>query len=583
MNRCLISFLTLLCTLAPISFSFAQSHQFVIDGQVKDWNNIESQSYSAQTSSSGPVQLQHMAATHDEDFLYLKLKLDKSLQMVGPNDHGAQFYLYLDTDLDSKTGYQIGNMGAELGFSLTNQKAYRNVAPKGQSRLNEAHIRILPAVTSKTYELAISRKQPDNRASLMKEDSIQILFYEANGDAHLPKKTKSFLYPIGKEGLPSTASISTSRQNSDHLRLMSFNVLNNGLTNEEQKPNIQALMQATQPDLLTLNECWDISPGLAKDFMNKAIPGKNWYAVKLDEGNITLSRFPIKNQWQVLPNARLTASLMDLPPRYSKNLLLINAHLPCCDKDEERQAQADALINFIEEAREKGGRLTIPNETPIVVAGDMNLVGKAQQLETLQKGEIVNTDQYGKGISPDWDGTKLQSALGRHTHTRMNYTWLSTESNWPAGKLDYIFYTNSVLNVHQNFTINTRSMPQYRLNQLNLDKNTSEKASDHLPVIADFSLEKRVSSQTQPVQDKVVVKFNNKTGKLRIHFPETKPIPDKVNLYNLNGQRVDQWVKKQAGHSSFPLFNTRKYPKGIYWIQYRSKRENKVKKILILD
>ena len=60
---------------------------------------------------------------------------------------------------------------------------------------------------------------------------------------------------------------------------------------------------------------------------------------------------------------------------------------------------------FIEAAKEPGGVLTLPAETPLVIVGDFNLVGDPQQLETLITGAIINDRLFGKGAAPDWDGT----------------------------------------------------------------------------------------------------------------------------------------------------------------------------------
>ena len=46
-----------------------------------------------------------------------------------------------------------------------------------------------------------------------------------------------------------------------------------------------------------------------------------------------------------------------------------------------------------------------------------------QQLETLLEGDIVQTQTYGQGSMPDWDGTPWADALPRLTRQPFTYTW----------------------------------------------------------------------------------------------------------------------------------------------------------------
>ena len=78
--------------------------------------------------------------------------------------------------------------------------------------------------------------------------------------------------------------------------------------------------------------------------------------------------------------------LIDLPDSlFTKDLLVINAHMSCCDNDNDRQEQADDFVNFILDAKSTGGIIDLANETPFVLCGDLNLVGFSQQLQTLKQ------------------------------------------------------------------------------------------------------------------------------------------------------------------------------------------------------
>ncbi len=116
--------------------------------------------------------------------------------------------------------------------------------------------------------------------------------------------------------------------------------------------------------------------------------GKTWYHAKKGYDLILLSRDPIKSSYDVGPsndNQKSAAYLIDLRSKYDTDLLFLNAHPKCCggiENENRRQAQADAQLAFVREAKESGGVLTLPEGTPIIITGDMNFVGDRQQKTT---------------------------------------------------------------------------------------------------------------------------------------------------------------------------------------------------------
>ena len=87
--------------------------------------------------------------------------------------------------------------------------------------------------------------------------------------------------------------------------------------------------------------------------------------------------------------------------------MVIVAHPPCCSNDQGRQDEIDAFMAFLRESKD-GGEFDIAEDTPIVIVGDMNLVGLNQQVKTLLTGDIINEIEYGQDFLPDWDGTALE-------------------------------------------------------------------------------------------------------------------------------------------------------------------------------
>jgi endonuclease/exonuclease/phosphatase family metal-dependent hydrolase len=182
---------------------------------------------------------------------------------------------------------------------------------------------------------------------------------------------------------------------------------------------------------------------------------------------------------------RQTPVVVEVPAALGGPMLFINSHLSCCGNDAARQDQVDEMIAWILDETAPGG--AIPSQTPIVYGGDLNLVGYAQQLETLLHGDIAQTSLYGAGGPPDWDGTSWTDALPLHTDARITYTWRDDgNGNFPPGRLDFLLYSDAVLSAEQAFVLRTEGMSADRRAPYGLLESDTQSASDHFPVVADL-------------------------------------------------------------------------------------------------
>jgi len=209
----------------------------------------------------------------------------------------------------------------------------------------------------------------------------------------------------------------------------------------------------------------------------------------LNSGNLTISKYPSLQSWQV--TNKIDAELIDLPDSiYSTDILIINGHPPCCSNNQGRQENFDAFIEFIHDAKTVGGVIDLPINTPISFSGDMNLVGYSEQYYTVINGTISDTAIFGSGGSPDWDNTPLKDQVCYFNEKDIAYTWdgPGAAGSYPPGRLDFVFFTNSVMSVDKSFIISTEHMSSSLLAQNNLLWNDTKIASDHFPVIVDFIL-----------------------------------------------------------------------------------------------
>jgi exonuclease III len=143
---------------------------------------------------------------------------------------------------------------------------------------------------------------------------------------------------------------------------------------------------------------------------------------------------------------------------------------------------------FIRDAKAPGGMVDLTPKTPIIIVGDLNLVGYAQQLKTMLSGEIVNVTPFGPAFKPDWDGSNFADLMPRHTDSPMTYTWRDDNIAFNPGRLDFMIYSDSVLRLGNRFVLFTPAMTADSLAAHDLQPQDVPTASDHLPVVSDFML-----------------------------------------------------------------------------------------------
>lgn len=470
--------------------------QVRLDGSFSDWNTLTA-SYQEVTEELETPDLSAFTLSNDEEYLYLKIEADKEYKLHDREypSNPAEVEIYLDTDNNAATGFAVEDMGAELIIKAGQRKAtYFGEGEPRDLNLHRLDLASLPTVSSRRYEIAISRMGIDEGATpLFVNSSFRLLIKERNSGDILPNEG-AFTYTFREDLQQGYTPISVPQEEIDEpqLRLMTHNTAHDGLVDRSRKEKFARLYQAVAPDILTLNENWDTPPSEAKAFMDEYLPLNTvdgWQVSKLVYGNITLSKYPIVRNWVVSSGERLAASLIDLPDSlFRRDVLVINAHLQCCDQDTRRQRQVDATIQFMLDAQTKGGVIDLPANTPIVLAGDLNLVGNAQQLSTLLNGTIQDTDTHGEGRLPDWDQSPLEDLHPLQTDHPFAYTWRNPYGSFPPSRLDFFLYTGSNMQARKGFVLNPGTMPQETLDALRIQKEDAS-ASDHSALVADFSLQ----------------------------------------------------------------------------------------------
>lgn len=549
----------------------SQALPIYIDGTYLDWENAI---HIHEDEMGGEeIDFTKFTVTNDNDFLYLKIEFSNEINLTDNNE----IYVDIDADNNAETGWEVNGIGSEMDWNFGQKFGYLNEGGSWDYiSFSDIQLRLLPTVTSSIFEIAIGRHvKPNGSDFLFTSDTIKICFINdvSNGD-HIPNEGAFFTYVFDNNNIDPPEPILLQKEDNESLRLMTYNIKNDfdnnigGLDDPERIPNLERIFTALSPDIVTINECWNVTTTRARNFLNDVLPlgtSNGWYANRLDGANITASKYPITDTWLIHPERRLTACLIDLPDSFPTDILVVSAHFKCCDDDPTRQLEADAFVSFILDAKTPGGMIDLPQNTPFVLLGDLNLVGLSQQLTTILTGDVQDTYTFGNGAPPDWDDSDLEDLISRQTDKRMAYTWRNDWGSYPPGRLDFMIYSNSVMQVEKAFTLQTEVMPIERLELYGLEELDTKTSSDHFPKVTDFILEATSSVGNELKPDFGINVFPNPTlDFITISLDDIKCEFFLTSLLDINGAVIKEFPQSAITRQEIDLSQLRK---GVYFLK----------------
>ena len=560
---------------------FAQALPIGLDGKYDDWTS-DAESFTDTQNDGAAYDLLSFKVANDSNYLFIQLVFDQEIQLSSGNN----LFLEIDADNNAATGYSVNGIGAELGVNFGTKTFYFNPT-SGSVQVSPYDIGFiaLPTTTSDTFEIMIERHTlPDGIHQLFTGNTIKLCFKDNNtGGDYMPDLGTTFSYTFDETPVVVYDKITLNKTNASDIRLMTYNTLQDGLIDNARVGSFQHIITAVNPDIITFNECWNTTQYQAKNLLDSWIPlqGSNWTCLKNDGGNISCSKYPILDYYDIDPTYihRITGYIIDLPDSFPRDFLIINAHLKCCGDDDTRQEQADAIINFIRDVKTSGGNITLPYGTPFVISGDLNLVGLSQQLTTLLTGDIVDNYTFGEDIAPDWDNTDLRDIIAFHTDMRTATTWTEEGNSYWPGRLDYAIASDIGATVSKAYTICTHEMSSERLSQYGLNFDDTDIASDHLPKITDFIIED-VPGTVSDIPDSEVQIFPNPAFNKKFTIRNVRNhLLKEVKVISITGEII---YSKQINKNQVNI-NLSNVPSGIYFVKVKTLKSERIFKIILLN
>lgn len=552
---------SLLFLLSLPLLGFPQSLPITIDGEFDDWEQVPLL-FEADQDAKNPeyLHVHRIRGANDNRFLFLRIQFDREITLLENNP----VVLLLNTDNDNSTGYAPGPIGAELRWEFgQRQGVFYTTTTEHPIYFSDIRLRTAPTVTSTEFEIAIGRDAtPAGAASLFQSDTIQIyIHFDQPGNQHSAYGE----YIFDPNPVVPPDPIPLERDEENDLRILGFNAWNDNIFNRAYTNQYRRILEAIDPDIIAFQEIWDHSAEETAERVEALLPGQ-WYAEKKDRGNVTVSRFPILDARQILvwketgwsDEHRLTATLIDTNEKNGSKLLLVNIHLRAASRGEDdRWLEIDALKNFVHSARQPGGWIYLEEPTPIILVGDFNLVGSRGQLEAIESN------------IQDWDGSGIDRVRARQTEKRMHYTWRNDNSGFSPGKLDYIFYTGSVMSLQNHYTLQVEEMSPGQRALYGLQYGDTQTASDHLPHVADFRLTMPVGVKNSSYIDGYALEHNypnpfNPSTTISYSIPEPGNVT--ISLYNVLGVKVKEILNANAlpGHYRIKI-DASDFASGLYY------------------
>ena len=299
-----------------------------INGRFDDWILDSSMVYyEDDIFDTDGADLLSLSITNDENFLFIKIKLDREIDLLDDFENPSDIIIQIDADNNPSTGYSVGEIGSEYGIRCLEKFVYDNTYPgENIEPLSFVQFRALPSITSDEFEIAIGRYL---YSESIFNDTIAIVIKENHSNDFIPNEGEILTFTFDDTYHEPVELIEINKENPELLRVMAYNTLGNGLKDNNRIDRFVRIINTINPQIIGFNETGQTSEQDVYDVLDTSLGG-TWYVLKHDPENITASRFPIVGTWDV--HNKIQASLIDLDDE-GQYMLFIVGHLSCCGSD----------------------------------------------------------------------------------------------------------------------------------------------------------------------------------------------------------------------------------------------------------
>ncbi len=485
-----------------------------IDGRFDDWAAISPVVVDPADAPGAFVDIGEVRLAADDDFLYLLIDFGRTVNAQGLD---GTLDIVVNADGDETTGRTVhGVVGADLLIRCTPPNEQRPDRPgRGMSIVSTTYTHdptdpTRPAVnaydvglvfgpthSSRRTEFRIERGEPSKVVPAEalpplfagKSISAKVVFHALDGT--LVDETEIFTCVLPALTTGSYSVSLDQRQPADPLlrnpetalRLISWNA-ELGAIISRPEPYVRTL-RALNPDVILLQELTNkITPEQLQTVFQQLDGGAANWSIVIGSGGGDLRSAIISR----LPVERIESlELVTYPDRPDRSLrvasavirsgerrmLAMSIHLKCCGRHESaedftRLAEVELIRGTLRDAM-RGHAFD-----GVVIAGDFNLVGSREPLESLMVGL-------------DIDASNLEIVDAYQIDGRSNATWFDRSQPFMPGRLDWALYSDSALGVDRCFVYESSNFAPIWHATHGTQSDDSAAASDHLPVVFDLS------------------------------------------------------------------------------------------------
>lgn len=462
-----------------------------VEGDFSDWGTLAPVATDPVGDiAAGNIDFGRLWIANDNFRFFIRFEVGREtiLQNTAAEPAGSGMILYIDGDGNSATGLSTQGIGAELAINFgAKSTTYYSPAGAGTAMPFGFRARIQTGPTHSASEFEIGQNfavYPGGVPTLFTNGGeIRLVMVDPVGGDRLPD-SGFVTYTPDLSAVPAATPIPLERESPAHIRIVAHNVLN---SSPDSVPAVyDRLLSAVDPDIICWSEMYTGTAMTNRLLIESFLPppgGGQWYAAKVADC-VTISKFPI------VASAASDGNLVvriDLPGTLTdRDLVVFNAHTPCCSSNAGRDAEHDRMASIWRNLITGSGPFPSASNDCVVMCGDFNMVGFVRQLHSLRDGDILDNATFGPDFAPARAMGSLTAVGLRHTDELFAYTWENPSGSFAPGRLDWMFVSEDAATVRRHYILNTGTMPLDRLAAEGLNPGDSSAASDHGMLVVDL-------------------------------------------------------------------------------------------------